>query len=219
MSSLVAASGLLRGASAPPRSGAKKAVLPHAPGIIRAAAAGPGLAIAACAVLALTMAGCGGQAAVALPAKATVPAVPATAAGQQAPAARDQVVAAYSGYWQALGQALNARSATRARAILAPFASPALIPSLVSGLETDWARGEIQYGGPVPHILSVQVTGGRAAVHDCADFSHAGVQMAATGQVVGSLGNPRVNMISVLMLSGTRWLVSNQVPVVAPCSP
>jgi hypothetical protein len=219
MSSLVAASGPLRGASAPPRPGAREAGLPHAPAITRAIAAGPALAIAACAALALIVAGCGGQAAVALPGKTTVPAVPAAVAGQQAPTARGQVVAAYTGYWQALGQALDARNATQARAILAPFASSALIPSLVSGLETDWARGEIQYGAPVPHILSVQITGNRAAVHDCADFSHAGVQMAATGQVVGSLGNPRVNMISVLLLSGSRWLLSNQVPVVAPCSP
>jgi polyferredoxin len=129
-----------------------------------------------------------------------------------------QVVAAYSGYWQALGQALDARNAVRARAILVPYASSALITSLVSGLETDWARGEIQYGAPVPHILSVQVTGDRATVHDCADFSHAGVQ-TTTGQVVGSLGDPRVNMISILVLSDGRWLLNNQVPVVASCSP
>lgn len=218
MSTLVAASGPLRGASAPPRSGGSKALLPHAPVITRAIAAGPARVIAACAALALTLAGCAGQAAVALPGKTTVPAVPAAMAGQQTSTPRDQVVAAYTGYWQALGQALDARNATQARAILARYAAPALIPSLLSGLETEWAQGEIQYGGPVPHIMSVRITGSRAAVHDCADFSHAGVQMAATGQVVGSLGNSDVNMISVLLRSGSRWLLSNQVPVVAPCS-
>lgn len=189
-------------------------MLPHAPGI--RAIACPGLAIASGITLAL--AGCGGQAAVTLPHKAALPAVPAASPGQP-PTARDQVVAAYTGYWQALGRALDARNAAQARAILTQYASPALVPSLVNGLQTDWARGEIQYGGPVPHIMSVQLTGGRAAVHDCADFSHAGVQKAATGQVVGSLGNPRVNMISVLKLTGGRWLLSNQVPVVAPCTP
>jgi hypothetical protein len=90
---------------------------------------------------------------------------------------------------------------------------------MVSGFETDWARGEIQYGSPVLHIQSVQITGDHAAVHDCADFSHAGVQDARTGQVIGSLGNPRVNMISTLVRSHGRWLVSNQVPVVVPCAP
>jgi hypothetical protein len=170
------------------------------------------------AVAGLAAAGCGGQAAVALPRKTALPAVPAVPASQQL-SARQQVIAAYTGYWQALGEALDARNAARAQAILAPFAAPALIPSLVSGFQTDWARGEIQYGGPVLHILSVQITGSQAAVHDCADFSHAGAQDAATGQVVGSLGSPRVNMISTLTLTGGRWLLSNQVPVVATCDP
>jgi hypothetical protein len=213
MSSLVAASGPLRGASAPPRPGGELTGLRHAPGIASATA------VCIAAALALSIAGCGGQAAVALPRKTSLPAVPAASPGPgRTPAVSDQVVAAYTGYWQALGQALDARNAAAARAILAPFATPALIPSLVSGLETDWARGEIQYGAPVPHILSVQVTGDKATVHDCADFSHAGVQ-TTTGQLVGSLGNPRVNMISILVLSGGRWLLSNQVPVVASCNP
>jgi hypothetical protein len=172
--------------------------------------------------LTLAVGGCGGQSAVALPHKATGPAPaaasPATLAGGPV-SVHDQVAAAYAGYWQALGQALDTRDAARARAILARHVVPALIPSLISGFETDWARGEIQYGGPVPHILSVQVTGGRAAVHDCADFSNAGAQSASTGQVIGSLGSSRVNMISTLVLSRGRWLVSDQVPVVLSCAP
>jgi hypothetical protein len=132
---------------------------------------------------------------------------------------QQQVVAAYTGYWQALGQALDTRNAGRAGAILALYAASASIPSLINGFRTDWARGEIQYGGPVSHILSVQITGGHAAVHDCADFSHAGVQSASTGQVIGSLGDSRVNMISTLVRTHGRWLVSNQVPVVSPCVP
>jgi len=170
------------------------------------------------ATLVLALAGCGGQASVALPGKAAPEASPAAVAGApQTP--HDEVVAAYNGYWQALGQALDARNAANARAILAPYAVSALIPSLISGFETDWARGEIQFGRPVPHILSVQIAGARANVHDCADFSNAGVQSASTGQVIGSLGNSRVNMISTLVLTGGRWLVSNQVPVVLSCVP
>jgi hypothetical protein len=198
MSLLVAASGVLPGASRPG--------WPRAP-----------LVAAMLAAAVLAAAGCGGQAAVALPRKTALPAVPAASSQQLTP--RQQVIAAYTGYWQALGEALDARNAGRAQAILAPFAAPALIPSLISGFETDWARGEIQYGGPVLHVLSVQITGNQAAVHDCADFSHAGAQDAATGQVVGSLGSPRVNMISTLVLTGGRWLLSNQVPVVASCEP
>jgi hypothetical protein len=172
--------------------------------------------------LTLAVVGCGGQPAVALPHKAAgpaqAPASPAALAGGPV-SVHDQVVAAYTGYWQALGQALDTRDAARARAILAPYATPALIPSLISGFETDWVRDEIQYGSPVPHILSVRVAGRRAAVHDCADFSNAGVQSVSTGQVIGSLGNPRVNMISTLVLANGRWLVSDQVPVVLSCVP
>jgi hypothetical protein len=170
------------------------------------------------AALLLAVAGCGGQATVALPHKPAAPAGPAVLAGP-ALSPQQQVVAAYTGYWQALGEALDTQNAGRAAAILAPYAAPATIPSLISGFETDWARGEVQYGGPVPHILSVLITGDHAAVHDCADFSHAGAQNARTGQVVGSLGSPRVNMISTLVRTRGRWLVSNQVPVVSSCVP
>ena len=125
----------------------------------------------------------------------------------------------YNGYWQALGQALDTQSAAKAGVILASHATAASVSSLIRGFETDWTRGEVQYGAPVPHILSVRITGNHAAVHDCADFSHAGVQNARTGQVVGSLGSSRVNMISTLVRTHGRWLVSNQVPVVSSCVP
>jgi hypothetical protein len=170
--------------------------------------------------LTLAVTGCGGhQAAVALPHKSAGSAALPAELADPSLSPRQQVVAAYTGYWRALGQALDTRSAGQARAILVLYAAPASIPSLISGFQTDWARDEIQYGGPVSHILSVQITGGHAAVHDCADFSHAGVQSARTGQVIGSLGNSRVNMISTLVRARGRWLVSNQVPVVSPCVP
>jgi hypothetical protein len=184
----------------------------------RAPIPGAFLGITAVAAL-LGVAGCGAsQGSAALPGKSAPPAVPAATASQ-ASTTQDQVTAAYTGYWQALGQALDARNAAQAQAILAPYAAPAMISSLVSGFETDWAHGEIQYGSPVLHIQSVQVSGSHASVHDCADFSQTGVQEASTGQLVGNLGNPRVNMISVLVLTGSKWLLTEQVPVVAACTP
>jgi hypothetical protein len=203
MSLLVSASSPLQGAFAPRRPGR---------------AAGSALACALILGTATGIAGCGSQGSVALPSKTGLPAVPAATASQPT-TTQDQVTAAYTGYWQALGQALDARNSAQAQSILAPYAAPAMISSLVSGFETDWARGEIQYGSPVLHIQSVQVTGGRASVHDCADFSQTGVQDASTGQLVGNLGSPRVNMISVLVLTGSRWLLTEQVPVVAACTP
>jgi hypothetical protein len=168
--------------------------------------------------LLLAVAGCGSPAPVALPHKSGGAAVP-VALTEPPLGPQQQVAAAYSGYWQALGQALDTQNAARAGVILASYTTAANISSLISGFETDWARGEVQYGGPVPHILSVRITGNHAAVHDCADFSRAGVQNARTGQVVGSLGSSRVNMISTLVRTHGRWLVSNQVPVVSSCVP
>ncbi len=208
MSLLVAASPRSHRASALPRRVANRCARPAA------------WVIGATVGLASAVAGCGGQQAVTLPHKAAAQQDAPPAAASQAPLTpRQQVVAAYTGYWQALGQALDTRSAPQARVILARYVPSDGIPSLVSGFETDWARGEVQYGSPVPHIQSVQIAGSHAAVHDCADFSHAGLQDASTGQVIGSLGDSRVNMISTLVRSHGRWLVSNQVPVVIPCVP
>ena len=166
----------------------------------------------------LAVAGCGGQASVALPHRSAAPAVPAAVTDPPL-TVRQQVIAAYTGYWQALGQALDTRNVARARAILAQYVPGSGIGSLISSFEADWAQGEIQYGSPVPHIISVHVAGGQAAVHDCTDLSNAGLQDARTGQVVGSLGNPHVNLISTLVLTHGRWLVSNQIPVELSCAP
>ena len=205
MSLLVAASNPLQAASGLPRRVANR----------RAAAAC--LALLAGSVLAVS--GCGGQATVALPPKAAPPTGVPVAVTDPPLTVREQVIAAYTGYWQALGQALDTQNAGRARAILAQYVPAVSIPSLISSFEADWAQGEIQYGSPVPHIISVHIAAGQAAVHDCADFSNAGVQDARTGQVVGSLGNPHVNLISTLVLTHGKWLVTNQVPVVLSCVP
>jgi hypothetical protein len=169
------------------------------------------------AALMLAVSGCGGQASVALPHRSAPPAVPAAVTDPPL-TVRQQVIAAYTGYWQALAQALDTKNAASARAILARYVPASGIPSLISSFEADWAQGEIEYGSPVPHIMSVQISGGHAAVHDCADFSNSGVQDASTGQVVGNLGSPNVNLISTLTLIRGRWLVSNQVPVELSCA-
>jgi hypothetical protein len=210
---LGAANNPLLGASGLPRRVANRCVAPACPAWAACAAYVTGMA-----ALTLAVTGCGGQASVALPGKSGPLTVPAAASGP-ALTVRQQVIAAYTGYWQALGEALDTQNAARARAILAQYVPESGIPSLISSFEADWAKGEIQYGSPVPHIMGVQITGGRAAVHDCADFSGAGVQDASTGQVVGSLGSPRVNLISTLVLTHGKWLISNQVPVVLSCAP
>ena len=214
MSQAVAARQPLLGAfGLSPASGGPMRLGPHVLACWAALLPGAGLTLA--------VAGCGGQAASRPAAQGAAPgaAVPAALAG--APLGpQQQVVAAYTGYWQALGQALDTQNAgPRAGVILASVRDRGQHLVADRRVRDRLGAGRDPVRRPVPHILSVRVTGDRAAVHDCADFSRAGVQSASTGQVVGSLGSPRVNMISTLVLTRGRWLVSNQVPVVLSCVP
>jgi hypothetical protein len=169
--------------------------------------------------LALTVVGCARQASVGLPPKAHERASAAVLTAPQ-PDPRAQVLAAYAGYWQATGAAVNAGKARPARALLAPYLTPSAIPGVLAALRPDWAEHAVSAGSPVLHILSVKITGTRALVHDCADLSQAGLADARTGRPYPrSFGSAHANFYADLVLAGSRWLVSNLVPVVAPCEP
>ena len=178
-----------------------------------------GLAAAMLAALgALPGCAAAGQARVALPGK-TVAQSPARLA-EQPPGVRQQVRAAYAGYWVASDEALNAGNAGRARQILARYAPAAALPALISALRQDWARHASTDGSPVLHILSIRIGNGRATVHDCVDLSHAGLRNARTGRVFPhSFGSPRANYYASLVRQGGRWLVSNVLPVEVQCAP
>ncbi len=187
---------------------------------VRAAALG---AAAACAAAA---AGCAAaQPRAVLPRKgagaaSAAPAAQGLPGGPGGPqAARQQVIAAYQGSWQAYAQGWGSRSAARARAILAPYFAPQLAASTVRGFQRDWAAHEIGYGGAVTHVLSVAVHGRRALLHDCLDLSQFGAQNDRTGQVVaGSFGQPGMNTYVTLGRSGGRWRVRTLQPVQVPCA-
>jgi hypothetical protein len=179
---------------------------------------GPLGAIACLAAL-LAAAGCAGQADVTLPARSQRPAAAAVVTDPGL-AAREQVISAYTGYWQANSAAVDAGNAAAARAVLAPYVTASAIPGFVAALRPDWAGHAVSAGSPALHILSITVTGSRALVHDCIDLSHAGLQNARTRKVYPrSFGSPHANFYADLVLSQSRWLVSNLVPVVAPCEP
>jgi len=168
-----------------------------------AAAPWGALAVLAQPVLALAIAGCAGagQASVALPRKPVIQ--PAAGAADHSPGLRQQVIAAYSGYWRATSEAVNSGDARRARRILAGYAPAAAIPGLIAVLRRDWAVGKDS-----------------ATVHDCVDLSHAGLKDERTGRAFPlSFGSARANYYASLVRQGRSWLVSNIVPVVAPCDP
>jgi hypothetical protein len=175
-------------------------------------------AAASLAGLVAVLSGCGAQAAdVALPAKPGH--IQPVAAKHSSPTERDQVIAAYEGYWRATSAALASRDPAKAGAIMAGYIPGSAIPALVSGLKSIWRRDEIGYGSPVFHILSVKITGrGSAAVRDCVDLSHTGFQNQQTGQVVGGFGQSRDFMITTLVRTRGRWLVTGAIPVVQSCA-
>lgn len=177
------------------------------------------LAAVCAAGCAAALTGCGAQAAgVALPAKPGHVA-PAAARAAARPSQRDQVVAAYEGYWRATSAALASRDPARASTIIAGYVPGSAIPALIRGLKAIWRRDETGYGSPVFHILSVTISGrGTAAVHDCVDLSHTGFQNQQTGQVVGGFGQSHDFMITTLAHQRGRWLVTGAIPVVKSCA-
>jgi hypothetical protein len=169
--------------------------------------------------LVAAVAGCAGQAAAGLPPKSGAPASAAELTAPQ-PAAREQVLAAYTGYWQASSAAVNAGSAASARTLLARYLTAGAIPVAIAALRPDWADHAVSAGSPVLHILSIKITGRHALVHDCTDLSHAGLANARTGRVYPrSFGSAHANFYADLLRSSSGWLISNLVPVMAPCEP
>jgi hypothetical protein len=164
-------------------------------------------------------AGCASQPAVSLPSKAHGAASAADLNDPQLNA-REQVLTAYTGYWQANSAAVDAGNAASARALLAPYLTASALPGVLAALRPDWSEHAVSSGSPVLHILSVKITGRQAIVHDCIDLSHAGLANARTGKVYPhSFGSSHANFYADLVLSRSRWLVSNLVPVVALCEP
>jgi hypothetical protein len=180
------------------------------------------LAYALLAPAVLGLAACGTRQApsVSLPAKASAPLTVPSAPSTSPPTPQQVVEDSYLGYWQAYAQAMDAGNPAGARTDLAPYAAPATVARLVTALKKVWAAHEEADGQAVPHVLSVQITGARALLHDCLDLSHFGVANASTGLVVSdSFGLPNRSYYITLVLSGGRWLVSNMEPVEVPCQP
>ncbi len=189
---------------------------------LTAARSGPAMAGLAIAGLAIAVAGCGTRApaAVALPPKAgAVRTAPAkVAATPQTP--KQAVAAAYQGYWRAYAAAMSAGAAGRARVILSGYETPAGVSQAIRTLRRAWAAHDVAYGGAVTHVKSVQITRHRAILNDCLDLSHFGALDKKTGRVVPeSFGLPSLDYYVTLVLSGSRWRVTNMQPVEVPCTP
>ncbi len=104
--------------------------------------------------------------------------------------------------------------------MLRPYLAANRIGGLVSAISIIWARGESFYGQDDLHILTVQISGRRAFVHDCDDTSAMGLEYVSTGQAVpGTGGVYRANLVTRLDLVDGHWLVESQLPEDVPCVP
>jgi hypothetical protein len=166
------------------------------------------------------LAACSGAAAqVHLPSKPG-PAAPAAATSPVPETSRQQVTVALAGYTAAVASAEASRDPAQARRLLRPYLAASRIRGLVSAISMVWARGESFYGQDDLHILTVQVSGQRAFVHDCDDTSAMGLRYVSTGQTVpGTAGVYRANLVTRLDLVHGHWLVESQLPEDVPCVP
>lgn len=133
---------------------------------------------------------------------------------------RDQVSAAYNGYWAASKKA-GLSPIDQAAAILAPYSTPELIAIQVKELKDVQAKHQEPWGDVVIHLYSVQVTGATASLGDCQDDSGAGLADSRTHQLIpGARGGTQPVNLSVTLHRGAdgRWRVASVQPVGATCS-
>jgi hypothetical protein len=133
---------------------------------------------------------------------------------------RQQVIAAYTGYTQALPEAESTQSAAQVRSMMAPYLSAGAIAALLRTFRAAWQKHEISYGSPVSHIVRVTISGNRAVVDDCANDSRSGLEDARTGRAItATLGPSRVNLVTRLTRVRGRWLIGLQNVLLVPCAP
>ena len=177
----------------------------------------PGAVLTAALAVAV-LAGCGSPPApVSLPKKPTAAQLARVSTTQSS--TRQQVIAAYEGYWRATNEAVNSRNPASARTILAPYIPSQSVSGLVKGLSVLWKRHEVVYGNPIFHVMAVKMTSSHtAAVHDCIDLSHTGFEDSRTGEMVGGIGQRHEYLVTTLAHEHGRWLITGAIPVVQSCT-
>lgn len=151
---------------------------------------------------------------------------PAGASRSVAPAtsAKQAVIDAYLAFWHVSDQAEKAGNAPAARAILAPYVGPDYVNFIISGLQSAWAKSEVNWGASVEHIQSVTLATlnsgvQTAVVRDCQDDSHDGLARAQTGALLpGTLGPAHQELYASLSLINGRWLIEQVTAVGDTCT-
>jgi len=144
----------------------------------------------------------------------------AAAAVPASPAGAAQVIAAYTAFVRAL-TAAEPQSRARAAALLAPYAAQPYLGHVLAQMAWYRTRDEAPGGYLIPHVTSVQITGGQAIVRDCQDAGNAWLVSTVTGRVIpGTAGCVRTYLVAVLVRGpDRRWRLALLAHVGGPCSP
>ena len=173
--------------------------------------------VAGTTTLVLVATGCGHSAPpVALPSPTPSPGSYSASASPATP--RDAVIAAYTAFFPAVGQALQSPP-ERVRTILENNASGGYLDFEIRQLMDHQARHLEPWGRAVIHVTKVELHSDTAKVHDCQDASHAGLAEARTHRLISqSRGNAHRNLIADLTLgSDGRWRLTDLKQYSAPC--
>lgn len=136
------------------------------------------------------------------------------------PTAEAQVIAAYTAYFPAL-TAAEPQPQPQAATMLAPYAGQPYLGHVLAQMAWYRAHDEVSWGYLVPHVTSVQITGGQAVVRDCQNASNGWLVSTVTGRVIpGTVGSARTNLIAILVRGGDgRWRLTLLAHLAGPCSP
>lgn len=151
-----------------------------------------------------------------VPSRGSLPSSPSVSPSPPTP--RDAVVAAYTGFFPAVDQALRA-PAEQIRAILGPYVAGDFLDFQVRQLVNQQAQHLEPWGRVIVHVTKVDIGQDQATVHDCQDASNAGLANAQTHELIpASRGTAHRNLTARLTLGGDgRWRLSDLRQFKAAC--
>ncbi|WP_327586981.1 hypothetical protein OHA25_08210 [Nonomuraea sp. NBC_00507] len=127
----------------------------------------------------------------------------------------------YTDFWPVSAEAAKAPAA-QARKLLAPYVAGEFLDEQVQKIGTYQAENQEPYGQPTVHIMRVTLgPGNTASLHDCLDFSKAGLADRRTHQLIpGTLGSSRTHVAADFKRgSDGRWRLTSVMQLEEPCSP
>lgn len=142
-----------------------------------------------------------------------------TGSSATTPTPEDAVKGAYIAFWDASERATRVPS-DQVRATLKNYSTGAYLGFQVRQIISARADNQEPWGTVIRHIGQVQVTDGKATVHDCQDASGAGLADVRTGRLIaGTRGPKQRNLIAYLVRgSDEQWRVYSLKQFKEPCA-